>query len=365
MAIGGAFKVVSSNAAYRQRWISANDWVAILCKEYDVPKEAAGPTMLRHLKACEQGDNVHRKLVEGENESTTFYYVGDTTPKEDAETYNAKNDAVKHCTEAINPQVRFQLLSFLIPEIEKQRGIVAMPVAGEKRSAPSTSEASGNKKQKASPNNNNTTTRQAHHHQFHQFLIQCTHHHASHGISTSHSTHDSSFPCSPRGCQTKHATPNITTTEKAQTKVCRWRYKPFTNERLKLKPFLVGGLITMKLLEMKSFASCFDESPWKEPRRLSSKHFHPPVVEHAICNGIHAFLQHHRGPGTRVKHEQDAIDAVMTAVCFSPSCEEHLTHIGHRIEARSTKQLREYRAQAKEMKQNGTKFVPKARKKAK
>lgn len=358
-AIARAFEVVSSNAAYRKRWVSENDWAAIICKEYDVPKEATGPTILHHLKACEKSSTtVHRKVIVTEqDETTTFYHVGDTTPKKDAETYNAKNDAaVKHCKEAITPKVRFHLLSVLVPEIEKQRGMMALPVAaGGKRSAPS-SEASdnngSNKKQKAPSDNNNVKPPPV------------------------YPMHPTIMP--PMGFPQvipPMIPPSLVLQEAARRSMPLPAPRP-KNPKAKFEIF--ETTISIRAAEIETILGKYNDATRNEILRVLLRRksmegakkalqntFQPPVVENAICSGIHSFLQHHRGGGSRVKHEQDAIDAVMTAVCFSPSCEAYLTHIGHRIEARSTKQLREYRARAKEMKQSGTKFQPKRRKKRK
>lgn len=339
-AIARAFQLVSSCPEYREKWITASDWAAVISKEYDVPFEAVGPTIASHFEKLLHGETIHQKVVAAAGNhgasNTTFYSVtsNGSKPKEDAEYYNVKNDTVKHCTDKITPQVRFQLLSVLIPEIEKQRGLVTIG-AGDKRPAPS----SGNNK------------------------------------ATSNKRRAVAVPLPPMGFP-QVIPPMIPPALVLQEAARRAMPLP-TPPKPKPKFKVSEQTMSKRAVEIEKIlgddAATRDETlrillkrrTMEGAREALEKTFRPPAVENAIANGIHDFIEYHRGAGSRVKHEQDAIDAVMTAVCFSPSCENHLTHIGHRIDARSTKQVKEYRARAKEMKQHGTKFQPKVRKKRK
>ena len=82
-------------------------------------------------------------------------------------------------------------------------------------------------------------------------------------------------------------------------------------------------------------------------------------MDGAVCHGIQQSLQYCHAKGARPTLEKDAVDFILTAVCFSEDYFEHSTKMGQKLGVGTTYTMQRYRPKAKDIKTTGTKFHPK------
>lgn len=322
-AIDAAFSMVSSCPNYREKYISARDWTAIICQEYSVPFEAVGAIIVERLNDEESyiKNEMHLKKVTAGNVATRFLYISSQPPYENAPYHvPERNTTTKHCE--VTPEIRFQFLSALIPEVERRRGL--------KRPANNNSDNKDNKKNRSIPPMG-----------FPQVLPP------------------SGMP--PPGTIHQHVSPPP---NKAAPPVKKFALSDRTMSKRAAQLQDLVQQTADPATQVEIVRKLLNRRGMEHVKETLGNQFSSPI-EGAVCSGVKEFLEHHHQRGNRPKHEQDAVDAVTTAVCFSDASNGNISKMANRLGVNTTRILNVSSRRAIQMKESGDKFRPQERKKRK
>jgi len=97
--------------------------------------------------------------------------------------------------------------------------------------------------------------------------------------------------------------------------------------------------------------------------------FEPPdiqerrAISESIARGSEAFFRHHKTGGTRVKSQQDGMDAALLAACFDNGDVAAAPKDIAKVLGQTTDTIEKYQLEAKRMRETGDKFEPTKRQK--
>lgn len=388
---------VSTAPEYREKWITARNWASIICLEYNIPQEVAGETIYQFLVTNDgykrQGNGIHSKDMSASSLiKTRHLYVG-TDPPNDKTPYYLPEKEKRSCS--ITPETRNRLLSVLLTFLEK----------GSKRMAPETNITAP--AFPASNNNNGAASAAATNN------IENNNHVAAAGLPGAIGANPSPNGMLPHapvlhpgiaagmvplanpamaipgtsfhlpqnnvlpqplypGLLFQGLPPAAAAAAAAAPPAKKPTPFPVVRGPYKGKSAPCDGTVRRRAEKMESLLEDCDQATKTRVMKMLLKRKgmrgvaedlkleQTPKAEDSICNGIKDFLAIHNAQGSRPKHEQDAVDAVMTAVCFNKSAP--LSQIGDRLDVPASKLRAICRGQVQEMKSTGEKFKPKERK---